>query len=133
MGSVTAVCAVGGVSTLLSACSAARYVAATEKDKVLSVNKADLGKEKYVLVKSEHSKVPIYLTKASESEYLALLLLCTHKQCQVKPAGNYLVCPCHGSEFDSQGKVVTGPAFTDLARYKVTQDDTQVHIHIDQS
>ncbi|MBU5638425.1 Rieske (2Fe-2S) protein [Geomonas sp. Red69] len=49
----------------------------------------------------------------------ALNLVCTHLGCTVNvtPAG--LVCPCHGSEFDREGRVVKGPADRALERYQV--------------
>lgn len=34
-------------------------------------------------------------------------------------------CPCHGSRFDCHGKVITGPAFDDLKKIKVTELDIQ--------
>ncbi|WP_224959305.1 QcrA and Rieske domain-containing protein [Geomonas subterranea] len=49
----------------------------------------------------------------------ALNLVCTHLGCTVNvtPAG--LICPCHGSEFDSEGRVLKGPADRALERYEV--------------
>lgn len=51
----------------------------------------------------------------------ALDLVCTHLGCTVNvtPAG--LVCPCHGSAFDREGRVLKGPADRALKRYEVTQ------------
>lgn len=43
---------------------------------------------------------------------------CTHAGCLVKwnKNNNNFVCPCHGSRFDVEGNVITGPATTNLAR-----------------
>lgn len=46
----------------------------------------------------------------------ALSLVCTHLGCTVKVTSNELVCPCHGSVFDRQGRVLKGPARSDLQR-----------------
>jgi carotenoid phi-ring synthase / carotenoid chi-ring synthase len=54
----------------------------------------------------------------------AVSLRCTHQGCLVKPEadGRYR-CPCHGSRFDKQGKVLQGPAQQDLARVQVVASD----------
>ncbi|MFV0593534.1 MAG: ubiquinol-cytochrome c reductase iron-sulfur subunit [Draconibacterium sp.] len=40
---------------------------------------------------------------------------CTHLGCKIdKSEGDRLVCPCHGSEYDLQGKVQKGPAYKNL-------------------
>ena len=51
---------------------------------------------------------------------------CTHAGCTVQviwpPLGTTLFrCPCHSSTFDDYGKVVAGPATTDLKEYRVVK------------
>jgi len=46
---------------------------------------------------------------------LALSAECTHRQCKLKAGSERsFYCPCHGSRFDSSGKVTEGPARRDL-------------------
>ncbi len=48
--------------------------------------------------------------------FYAISAVCTHLGCVVARQGNgSFFCPCHGSRFDSQGKVVKGPAPKALA------------------
>lgn len=47
----------------------------------------------------------------------ALSLVCTHLGCTLTVTGRELVCPCHGSAFDRQGRVLAGPAARPLDRY----------------
>lgn len=51
--------------------------------------------------------------------YRALSLVCTHLGCTVSVTQEGMVCPCHGSRFDRQGKVLTGPAERPLTRLAV--------------
>jgi Rieske Fe-S protein len=56
------------------------------------------------------SKVAIYRDK--KGDYHRLTALCPHLGCIVhwNGAENTWDCPCHGSRFDSLGKLINGPA-----------------------
>ena len=42
---------------------------------------------------------------------------CTHLGCLInRVEGDKLVCPCHGSEFSTSGKVIKGPAYQPLKK-----------------
>ena len=48
-------------------------------------------------------------------ELFAISSECTHRQCKLKVGAHHsFYCPCHGSTFDSNGKVIEGPAKLDL-------------------
>lgn len=64
----------------------------------------------------------IMLIRKSDTEFLAVKTICTHKGCDVELEGDKFICPCHGSEFSLDGKVQTGPAKTDLKTYETTFD-----------
>ena len=53
-----------------------------------------------------------------EGGWYALLNRCTHLGCPpaLNPQARLLICPCHGSRFDLQGRAVKGPAVRPLAR-----------------
>jgi cytochrome b6-f complex iron-sulfur subunit len=46
--------------------------------------------------------------------------VCTHLGCNVKRAATGFECPCHGSRFDENGRVVQGPAPAPLAWYALS-------------
>ena len=46
--------------------------------------------------------------------------VCTHLGCNVKRAAAGFECPCHGSRFDENGRVVRGPAPAPLAWYALS-------------
>ncbi len=53
--------------------------------------------------------------------FRAISLTCTHLGCSVKPTSSGFACPCHNSQFDSDGNVVQGPASRPLEVYSVQQ------------
>lgn len=54
--------------------------------------------------------------------------VCTHLGCVVpwNKAENKFMCPCHGSQYDKNGKVVRGPAPLSLALVHVEDNDGKV-------
>ncbi|MFH2037982.1 MAG: ubiquinol-cytochrome c reductase iron-sulfur subunit [Chloroflexota bacterium] len=59
----------------------------------------------------------------------AYSLICTHLGCRVEEKGSGFECPCHGSVFDHNGKVIKGPAQEPLPAYDVEiSEDRQVII-----
>ena len=54
-----------------------------------------------------------------DGEISAYRLVCTHLGCRVAESGSDLKCPCHGSVFDHNGKVIKGPAKKPLQALEV--------------
>jgi len=46
--------------------------------------------------------------------------ICTHLGCNVRHVGTGFECPCHGSRYDENGRVISGPAPKALAWYAIT-------------
>lgn len=63
----------------------------------------------------------VAVLRRGESVY-ALNLVCTHLGCTVNVTPTGLICPCHGSTFDREGRVLEGPADRPLERYVVEAD-----------
>ena len=58
----------------------------------------------------------------------ALSLVCTHLGCTVTVSAHGLACPCHGSLFDRQGRVLKGPADRALRRLKVAEHEGLIEV-----
>ncbi len=126
-----AVCCLGSLS-FLESCTSIHYAQYKKVDKQYKISKAEYDKKKFVVIDDEALAGPIYLTNNNkEKKFMALSMLCTHKQCTVDPAGNILVCPCHGAEFSNQGKVLGGPTNEPLLQYKVTEDQEYIIVHVE--
>ena len=63
----------------------------------------------------------------TESGFSALSLICTHLGCTLEPTADGFACPCHGSLFAPDGKVVHGPATKGLPILRVEQNE-QNHV-----
>ena len=54
----------------------------------------------------------------SADTFVALSGICTHQGCTITSYGSQIfTCLCHGSEFNTSGQVVRGPASSPLAEY----------------
>lgn len=69
---------------------------------------------------------PIYVLALGARRYAALSPICTHLGCTVEIEGARLVCPCHGSTYDREGRVLRGPAERRLTSFAVKLADDDV-------
>ena len=127
------------MGSLMTGCSSPYYVArSTYAGNRISIAKSefieiknDVQKQrKYVLIKNEKLEFPICLYRLEDASYSALYLKCTHRGCEVQPQSDHLLCPCHQSEFDLQGKVLSPPAEANLKSFNVTSDDNNIYIEL---
>lgn len=125
------------LTTVLQSCAGNHYVNASENNaRMLSIKKTDFEKpgkngpvkKPYVLVKPASSAFPICIYHLGEEKYSALLLECTHSGCELQAHGDFLVCPCHGSEFSKLGVVQNPPAEQNLKTFKVTSDHENIYL-----
>jgi len=72
-----------------------------------------------------------YIVVNQNNKTTAYSAHCTHLGCTIdKMEGDRFVCPCHGSEYDLNGKVMKGPAFKNLKVLpsKISEDGTNIII-----
>jgi len=71
------------------------------------------------------------VARTSASTFTALDAVCTHEGCTITDAqGNDYVCPCHGSRYSRDGRVIGGPAMANLRQYSTTFANDVVTIAI---
>jgi cytochrome b6-f complex iron-sulfur subunit len=77
-----------------------------------------------IAVDSRFKKEHRFFVVRNVNRIYALYARCTHLGCTVNwfPSLRTFKCPCHGSEFHSDGKEFAGPAPRPLDRLKVTLD-----------
>jgi cytochrome b6-f complex iron-sulfur subunit len=130
---------IASLSTILEACQLSHYYANYSFEKeVITIKKQEFmisGNEKkekrnFILIKSEKLSYPVVIFQLNDTDYSALLLECTHKSCELQPQANYLLCPCHGSEFNHLGIVQNPPAEDNLKSFKVNADNENIYLHL---
>ena len=61
------------------------------------------------------------LSRTGESTFTAIDAICSHQSCTITGAdGSAYVCPCHGSRYDRNGRVLNGPATAALRQFSTT-------------
>jgi len=74
---------------------------------------------------------PYYLISTADGiKDFALNSICTHLGCVVpwSKSANRFCCPCHGSQYDENGKVVRGPAPLSLALAHISTADDKIAV-----
>ena len=88
------------------------------KSKLVSSNKdfSELGYNQGLVLNKDGKKLAIF--RDIDGEVYVHSAVCTHMGCDLEynDAEKTFDCPCHGSRFDSKGKVIEGPAILDLKR-----------------
>jgi cytochrome b6-f complex iron-sulfur subunit len=124
-------------SAFLEGCTSTTHIAsAVTNGNTISINKSEFVTSKkdvlrkFVIINSAKFEYPICIYKLNDTEFSALLMKCTHNSCELHPQGSYLVCPCHGSEFNNKGTVQNPPAERNLQTFTTTTDNENIYIHL---
>jgi cytochrome b6-f complex iron-sulfur subunit len=60
----------------------------------------------------------LLVARTAQDAFTALTAICTHQVCTITGyTSQTYVCPCHGSRFDTSGRVIAGPAPRGLRQY----------------
>ena len=136
-------CCTGAVGTTafgigLHSCAPIYYANTSLSNNIITVEKSEFSgnknnKEyirKFIMIKIETLEYPICLYKIGKEEYTASLMMCTHRGCELNVGGGIYSCPCHGSEFGNDGKLLEGPADKDLKTFKTELNNDKIFISL---
>lgn len=92
-----------------------------------------LDKEQQLLSKNlggSDKKALIIRNPTDNKQLIAVNPTCTHAGCAVawESDGQAFVCPCHDSQFSSDGKVLKGPATKPLTSYQVKLEGDSIFV-----
>jgi menaquinol-cytochrome c reductase iron-sulfur subunit len=68
-----------------------------------------------------------FVRNDGNSSFTALSNTCMHVGCPVRNFGNAFGCPCHGGQYDGEGRPTAGPPVRPLNRYE-TRVDARGHL-----
>ena len=76
-----------------------------------------------------HPEIPAMIEN-TQGGLTAISLTCTHLGCTVESKSEGYACPCHGSRFDTQGRVIRGPAQKPLKLFRTAiTSDGKIHVY----
>ncbi len=129
-------CLGGGLlAGILQSCSPSKMITANiiGSDLIIPLNHfvSDSNVDKkYIVARNDKLQFPVCVYKKDANAYIALWMRCPHKGVELQVFGQKLVCPAHGSEFEHTGKVLNGPAETDLRILPVQLEHKQLRISL---
>lgn len=134
-------CALVGVPlgiSLLQSCESIYYAQSKSIDGKIVLKKSEfiqstskgVSYRNFVLLNKAVDGYPISVYRTDEETYTASLLKCTHQGCELDVGGGIYTCPCHGSEFETSGEVLQGPAEKKLKTYSIITDHENIYIQL---
>lgn len=117
------------VITSLEGCASGAKMLAVENG-VLTVPSDRLGKRNTAVVSGQGLADKLLIIKHGDGTYTALELHCPHKGGPVTESGDHLECSWHHSQFDMEGKVISGPAKANLKTYPVEVDGVNLRVKV---
>lgn len=132
---------VGGTAliTILNSCKSTQTVNGLimDSDIVINISDFEINNNKknkqireFIIVQNDALKFPICVYRINETTFSALYLECPHQGAELQVFGDKLHCPAHGAEFDNHGKVMSGPAETNLRSFPIKIENKQIKISL---
>lgn len=75
----------------------------------------------------------VYVTHSSEGKVEVLSAICPHLGCTIswQPGRDHFICPCHGSVFDADGKLIAGPAPRNMDKLQARIENGQLEVEFE--
>jgi menaquinol-cytochrome c reductase iron-sulfur subunit len=65
----------------------------------------------------------VYIRNDGNDKFTAIANTCMHLGCPVQANATGFACPCHGGQYDSQGRRIAGPPVRPLNRFETSVND----------
>ena len=106
---------------------------ANGKKMALGLNKVEKLREVGSSVILEIKGKEVLFIRESKEVIRALDPECKHKKCTVEydKKQNLIVCPCHGSTYSAEGKILKGPATESLTAFEATLANDRIIFSMD--
>lgn len=118
-----------GVSaTILESCTSLRLYKTASANGIISVPVSEFAETTLLTVRVPQIDYDLLVVKKPDNSYHALLMRCSHQDFTLSANPKGLSCSMHGSTFDLEGNVRTGPATEALRRYSATLDGDKILI-----
>lgn len=126
------------VTSLLTSCTATRYIPGNlvtngltvSKDAFAISQKGNTAYRSFIIIRNDTLQYPICVYRFDDHSYSAVWMRCTHQGSELLASGDFLQCPAHGSEFTNKGQVTNGPADNNLRTFPVTATLTELFIDL---
>jgi Rieske Fe-S protein len=122
--------AVSIFASQLSGCKTVSITNAQVENNAIKIPVASFADKKIQIIRSSILNNDILLVKNSDTQYTALLMLCTHRNNPLTASGSGLYCSAHGSRFDLEGNVTLEPATQPLKKYLTQLQNEFVTIYL---
>jgi cytochrome b6-f complex iron-sulfur subunit len=109
-------------------CSSIAVFKAQPSEGKIQVPLTEFAETNLRIIRVTHLDFDILVSKKQDGNYSAVYMQCTHQDFGLTANAKGLNCSMHGSSFDLEGNVVTGPAALPLRKFTVTKNDTHLTI-----
>ena len=65
----------------------------------------------------------VFIRNDGDDKFTAISNTCMHLGCPVQANATGFACPCHGGQYDKEGRRIAGPPVRPLNRYETSVDD----------
>lgn len=111
----------GMASGVLESCASAKVYHTKADNGKVKIALSEFAESNTRIVRIEGMQYDVMVVKKQDGGFNALLMRCTHQDFNLSAGKGTLFCGLHGSSFDLEGQVRTGPATDPLKKLAVEQ------------